>query len=383
MPAMFFFAVYLLVSSPVQARDAGPGVGGGGGAIVCQGAKGIEANLVDLVESAFYDKTSPDQALALLPWRRQVAVAMKRVAFGDPEFYALLEKRVQYVVDHLEESLKETKGTELIFPAPQDLSHGRLPPMRFGCQLVGAAVFNDSNVDIAKLTISEFIWNAFSEQNKAALVMHESVYLTHRDMLRNLERNETPDSSATRSMVGYLFSQELDFFATNDARDKFSSEKYYRSPQLSGRSARFMKQLMPYSLRGKDRTLFLDEKSCEGGAFTVRVIDTRTDGSAEGRCELRSIVNVWPARFQVTKIRHKSYDDKSKISSYSYSMNAEQMLEELRLVCPSSGLARYNPGLRLSCGEEILAEVPGSERESTTGIAIRKKIDFSEFLKDF
>lgn len=374
----FLLALSVFMVSSAQARDMGPGVGGGGGAILCPLAGGgVDARLVDLVESAFYDKTVPDAVLATLPWAEQVKAAVNRVAFADPEFHALLSKRVRYVLDNLEASLKETSGTDLIFPAPQDLSHGRLPPMRFGCQLVGAAVFNDSNVDIAKLTISDFVWKHFSEQHKAGLILHEAIYLTHRDMLRNLERDEAPDSSATRAMVGYLLSNELDFSATEKAREQFRASSFYRSPELAGRAQRFLKPLMPYHLRDKARTLFLERKECSAGHFTVTV----ESGEAPVACELRSVVNEWPAKFQVTKIPMHSRQGSSSV--FHYQMGGQHMLEELRLVCPAAGLDRHNPGFRISCGEEVLAEIPGSERNPTTGIAIRKKKDFQEFLLDF
>jgi hypothetical protein len=378
MPAILLLAVYLFAT---PGAFAGPriGGGGGGGAIVCPAQNGrITAELVDLVESAFYDKTRPDAALALLPWREQVKIAVNRVAFADPEFSALLVKRVRYVLEHLEDSLKETRGTELIFPAPQDLSHGRLPPMRFGCQLVGAAIFNDANVDIAKLTISDFIWNAFSEQNKAALILHESIYLTHRDMFRNLERAEMPDSSDTRAMVGYLLSSELDLSHTQAARQRWATGFSYRSPELSGRPQRFLQALLPYFHRAKERTLFLSEKSCHAGHFTVTI-----EGGLPKGCELRSVVNQWPAKFEVKKIPLHSFDETSKVAEFHYAMSAEKMLEELRLVCPAGGLDRFNPGFRLSCGDEELARVKASERNATTGIAVRNKADFDEFLKDF
>lgn len=382
MPAILFLAVYLFVT---PSAFAGPriGGGGGGGAIVCPSGAGISAELVDLVESGFYDKTRPDQALSQLPWREQVRQAVNRVAFADPEFSALLVKRVGYVLENLEASLKETKGTQLIFPAPQDLSHGRLPPMKFGCQLVGAALFNDANVDIAKLTISEFIWNAFDDRNKAALILHESIYLTHRDMFRNLERAEMPDSSDTRAMVGYLLSTEMSMDATRAARALWQASLFYQSPVLKGRDARFLKALLPYNLRGKAHTLFVEKKSCDAGAFTVMVKDDTTEAGSRGRCELRRVVNEWPAKFEVTRIPVSSFDEVSKTSLYSYEMDESHMLEELRLVCPNAGLDRYNPGFRISCGEQLIAEVPASERNATTGIAVRRKADFDAFLKDF
>lgn len=374
MPAILFLAVYLVVT---PSASAGPriGGGGGGGAIVCPAAGGFKAELVDLVESAFYDKTVPDQALALLPWREQVKIAVNRVAFADPEFSALLVKRVRYVLDNLEASLKETQGTELIFPAPQDLSHGRLPPMRFGCQLVGAALFNDANVDIAKLTISEFIWKAFDDRNRAALILHESVYLTHRDMFRNLERAEMPDSSDTRAMVGFLLSNELSLAQTETARARWNASFAYRSPELSGRPQRFLQALLPYHLRAKERTLFLNEKVCAAGHFSVHV------EKLQPGCELRSVVNEWPAKFEVKKI--PLFRNESGAAEFRLELATDHMLEELRLVCPASGLDRYNPGFRFSCAGEDLAHVKGSERNATTGIAIRRKADFDEFLKDF
>lgn len=382
MPAILFLAVYLFVT---PSAFAGPriGSGGGGGAIVCSENGVIKADLVDLVESGFYDKTQADGALALLPWREQVKQAVNRVAFADPEFSALLVKRVGYVLENLDASLKETKGTRLIFPAPQDLSHGRLPPMPFGCQLVGAALFNDANVDIAKLTISDFIWNAFDDRNKAALILHESIYLTHRDMFRNLERAEMPDSSDTRAMVGYLLSAEMSMAATRAARDLWKTSLFYRSPQLKGRDARFLRALLPYHLRAKANTLFVEKKACAAGGageFTVRVKDN--DSARGTRCELRSVVNEWPAKFEVTRLPLSSYDEATRISHFRYQMNDGHMLEELRLVCPNAGLDRFNPGFELYCGEELVAEVPGSERNATTGIAIRRKADFDAFLRD-
>ncbi len=382
MPAIILLTVQLLVSFPAL---AGPriGSGGGGGAVVCQTTNGIRAELVDLVESAFYDKTEADLALAQLPWREQVKEAVNRLAFADPEFSALLVKRVRYVLENLDASLKETLGTDLIFPAPQDLSHGRLPPMRFGCQLVGGALFNDSNVNFPKLTISDFIWRAFDERNKAALIMHESIYLTHRDMYRNLERAEAPDSSSTRALVGYVFSKEMSMASTLAARAVWSSSPWYQSPVLKGRDARFVTALLPYNLRGKANTLFVERKKCPRGAFIVRVQAGGSERNPRNRCELQSVVKEWPAKYEVFPIHVEKFDVAMKSSLYFYKMRDSQMLEELRLVCPSSGLDRFNPGFKLYCGEELLAEVPSSERNASTGLAIRKKVSFSEFLKDF
>ncbi|MGZ3700974.1 MAG: hypothetical protein ACXWSD_04285, partial [Bdellovibrionota bacterium] len=93
--SLLLLSVYLFAINTASARDAGPGVGGGGGVVLClnpdQSVKSVE--LVDLVESKFYDHTSPSPQLAALPWEEQVKATMNRIAFVDPEFYSMLVDR--------------------------------------------------------------------------------------------------------------------------------------------------------------------------------------------------------------------------------------------------------------------------------------------------
>jgi len=385
MPTMIYLAVYLLVTPLAFARETGPGVGGGGGGILClnpdQSVKSVD--LVDLVESAFYDKTSPDMNLAGLPWQQQVSIAVNRVAFADPQFHFMLVERMQAMLQNIEDSLKETKDTDLIFPAPQDLSAGRLPPMRLGCQLVGAAIYNDSNVDIAKLTISHFIWKHFSEMNKAALILHEAIYLTHRDIFRNIDRKDFPNSSATRALVGYLLSNELSDSQSIAERLKFQAPGAYRSVKLSGRAERFIKPLLPYFLRNLDRPLFVDQKTCSKGNFHVVVVDKKTQENAKNRCRLQSTVRKWKSKFEISRIPLYSFNEESKTSVYRYNMSATNIFEDITLVCPSSGFDRFNPGFRLYCGREVLSSVPGSDSSSPLGFPIKFKHDVKTFLEDF
>jgi len=396
--SFLLFFVCLFASNVVFAREDGPGVGGGGGVVLClnpdQTVKSVE--LVDLVESKFYDHTVPSPQLAALPWEEQVKAAMNRIAFVDPEFYSMLVDRVNFVHSHLAESLKETEGTELIFPAPQDLSHGRVPPINLGCQVAGAAVFNDSATDENKLTISSFLWNHLSEMNKAALVLHESVYYTHRNIYANLGRDTTPDSSATRALVGFLFSVELEQNSpTASERARFAAPGAFRSYELDSedsvpglfrdRVRLFAAPLLPYFLKGAERPLFLDTLACNGG-FDLVVTDPALFQAAPAHsCAVTAVAHLWPARVDVRTLSPASRNQAAHTLDYKYEPHKDNLLEDVRVTCKSKNtLVRFNPGFRLYCGTSLAADVIGSSAADMASLAVKKKADFSaSFLHDF
>jgi hypothetical protein len=393
--------VYLLVTPPSfgAATAMGPGTGGGGGGVVCMKTGTSEpksVELVDLVESVFYDKTVLSKKLAKLPWETQVKMAVDRIAFADPQFHSMLVERVRTVKQELSSSMTDTKNTDLVFPAPQDLSHGRVPPLRLGCQVAGIAVYNDGAQAGTRLKVSHHLWKKLSNMHKAALVLHESVYLTHRDIYRNLSRDTAPDSSATRALVGFLLSKELeDNSATKAERELFAKSSAYRGYLLpagnqdpkNGFRARvqtLLRPLAPYFLKDMERPLFLGSRLCEGKSYTVKVIDD--DSSADkvpGRCELktRNFQGIGNAETRV--IKPDSVDGKT--STYSYSPQFEDILEDLRLDCRTeSALRHHNPGFKIYCGANQIADVAGNAERDLVGLSLKSKKEFEEtFLHDF
>lgn len=376
----------------------GPGTGGGGGGVVCldKSGKVKSAELVDLVESVFYDKTVLSKSLAKLPWEKQVKAAVDRIAFADPQFHSMLVERVQTVKQELESSMADTKNTDLVFPAPQDLSHGRVPPLRLGCQVAGIAVYNDAAQTGNRLKVSHYLWKKLTNMHKAALVLHESVYLTHRDIFRNLSRDTAPDSSSTRALVGFLLSKELEQNSVTKAeRERFTKEAAYRGYHLPAgnldpkagfreRVQSLLKPLAPYFLKDMDRPLFLSGRHCDGGGYLVKVTDNDSaSDSIPNRCELivRSFQGIGNAETKALKATSVS----GRTSTYAYNPQFENLLEDLRLSCRTeSALRHQNPGFKVYCGEAVIADVPGSYERDLVGLSVKDKKDFeATFLHDF
>jgi hypothetical protein len=389
--------VYLLGSLTVFAREVeGPGSGGGGGAIVCEDSeKNLKAELVDLVESTFYEKTVLSPKLAELPWRAQVDEATRRIAFVDPQFHQMLLDRLQLVLGIWDQALKETEGTNLIFPAPQDLSRGRLPPMPLGCQLVGAAVFNDSPTARTKLIVSSLVWNALPEMHKAGLVLHEAVYRTHRDIYRNLERGSVLDSSSTRALVGFMLSQELeDHSLTEPEQARFSRSETFRGLAIDGpvdpkkdpfgtKVRALVSPLLPYVIKGLDRPLFIEQRLLASEEFTVRVTDKDQALRKANACSLQQLTHAWPAKVKTTVLLPVAQEGKALVYRLRFSPDYKSFLESVKLVCPANGLHRYNPGFRVYLGSKEIAKVAASDRYELTGLDIKNKQAYDgSFLKN-
>lgn len=395
-------ALYLLVTvyclgTPANAespfKNMGPGTGGGGGVVVClspkQEVRSVE--LVDIVESRFYDKTAPSPGLTRLPWEAQVKEAVNRIAFVDPQLHAMLWERVQTVKREFESSMNETRDTDLTFPAPQDLSHGRVPPLRLGCQVAGLAVFNDASPAGERLKISHFLWKRLSATHKAALLLHESIYLMHRDIYRNLTIPEMPDSSATRALVGFLFSSELEKNSkTKEERERFLRPGAYRGyelplgevdPRSSFRDKLqyLLKPLLPYFVKKVERPLFLDGSTCRGGNYLVKVADT--DPSLV--CEMSAVAHRGIGVFQARALDRLSAEKKG-ISLYRYSPHPGKYLEDLLLTCHShSALHPRNPGFQIYCGETEIAKISPSTTQEPVGLSLKNKRDFENtFVRD-
>lgn len=384
--------------------DIGPGTGGGGGVIVCDVVNGKpkSVKLIDLEESVFYDKTVLSRKLAKLSWEHQVKAAVNRIAFADPQLHAMIWERVQTVKREFEHAMDETKDTDVVFPAPQDLSRGRVPPLKLGCSVAGLAVFNDGNPAGTRLKISHFLWKKLTPMHQAALILHESIYLMHRDIHRNLEKKEMPDSSSTRALVGFLFSDDLEKNSTTkEERERFKKLEAYRGYYLPlgevdpkesfrNRVQKFVKPLTPYFLMGRERPLFLATKKCSaskksgGGEFVVQVTDdVPAEDALDNRCVAEAVVKKGIGLSGATPLTLIKQEGKSKF--YSYVRHPDSLLEDVNLTCRSANpLRRYNPGFKVFCGDEEIARIESSDRKEVTGLSIKGKWDFQNtFLRDF
>lgn len=275
-----------------------------------------------------------------------------------------------------------TKDNDVVFPPPQDLSAGRVPPIRIGCQIMGAAVFNDNHRNSQRLNISHLLWKNLSETHKAGLFLHEAIYLTHRDIYRNLDLYNFPDSSATRALVGFAFSEEMEKATKVEAeRARFVEAQFYRSEDL-GRKDRdtftrrvetFFQPLLPYAIKGLDRPLLLGNLTCKGQEFIVRV-----DSKAENyNCLLKVRAHLWPSKREVREL--PMIDQRETVRAYSFRPHQnEKVYEDLVLICPAKGLNRFNPGFKMFCGSEVIAEVKSTSRTTTTGFSLKRKSDFEK-----
>ena len=221
---------FFLTAMPLSAlANLGGSDGGGGSAILCLKPNGQPkpSQLTDLVEATFYDHWNLAIPLQKLPWQRQVEIVITRIGLLDPEFNSRLRQETRAIVAALPEALNETKGTRLVFPVPSDLGSGRVPPVEFGCSLVGVAAYYDSDIDLKpKLSMSSFVWNSLPEMHKAALIVHEAVYRIERTPGRNAPRT----SENVRRIVGLAFSSEFYYFAPEliqNAREKFQKDEVY------------------------------------------------------------------------------------------------------------------------------------------------------------
>jgi hypothetical protein len=282
------------------AAETGGSDGGGGGVILCLNPDNTvkSVRLVDTVEASFWEDKKPEllepsEELAKLTWRQQAMAAVERVGYVDPEFKATLLQELRILANDIEYKFRATRGKNLYWPTPQDLSRGRVPPISPGCQIVGAAVYNDDG--FRNVTVSHFLWKHLSSTDKAALLFHEAVYAIHRRMARE-HKLPVPDSSATRRLTGLAFSKMLDGRPEPATEAKrFSLPGDYQTPVLGGKEfwkgwtlenhilesiEEAVSPFLEYQLLKASRPLYLAE-GCQGG-HTVEA--TVTDRAL--RCQL-------------------------------------------------------------------------------------------------
>src|SRR5262249_46493933 len=159
-----------------------------------------------------------DPELVKLPWYKQVEKVINQVTPVEPFF----NRQVRNSLVAIENKARWVKET---FPAPQDLSSGRLPPVGLSCQVVAAAIYSDEPGK-EKTLFSKPVWDKLPETHKAGLVLHEVFYRVDRHQrYGHAKRNGysvSMNSAATRKLVGFLMSPDAKDLVDKDlARKSF------------------------------------------------------------------------------------------------------------------------------------------------------------------
>lgn len=202
---------------------AGPGVSGGGQGIVCRNDQGsvVSARLLDLVEAEDYfilpiqdqpaDRSYLDIAREYaLKLDTSVPVtfptSLETVTNGseppivtheinpyiihvDPNTYLFGQ------VSRIDANKKLIPGEDFVIPPVGD-SHPRVLPAAKGCSIEQIAIYTDGDDQVHFVG---GIWNKLSNVHKAALLVHEALYRSLRDL-------GDSNSDRARETVAYLFS---------------------------------------------------------------------------------------------------------------------------------------------------------------------------------
>ena len=353
----------LVVVAPFVSAWAGPGAGGGGGAVLClnpdQTVK--SARLIDLVETEFYEKNKLSKELESLSWQDQLSAVVNRLAFIDPNLEFDLRLAL-HNADYV--PFGETAGTDLVFPSPQDLSRGRLPPIHLGCQIVGAALYVDGSYGGDGYTVSELVWKHLPNMDKAALILHEVLYRIYR---HRAPSQVALDSAATRAFVGALFSDRLDGQKiSSEARALMARDSFYQAKRISIWSEPYGKiyeLALPFldHPSTQSRPLYLDKDACKEG---TRVEVTRSfykSDSKQTQCSLRlkndegGVRTIRPLSLSIIKGANE-YLDKvltkfefhdSLVHHKGRADPAGPYYEDMTLICDKD----YSSEIKIFCGK--------------------------------
>lgn len=174
------------------AASAGAGSSGGGGAVVCrEGKKILHAYLLDLYEGRIrhgYEiptlNASPEA---------QLTAAMNKLD-GHPRYKALVRQVTAETLARIQFLPKDA-----VFDSPEDLGSRFGVVMEDGCDVEGIGFYEADDT----LKVSRSIYAAFSNTDKAAFILHESLYKIARDM------SHARDSAFSRQLNAMAFSRNV------------------------------------------------------------------------------------------------------------------------------------------------------------------------------
>lgn len=204
---------------------AGPGLSGGGQGVVCRNSDGTvkSAELLDLAEAEKYyllhlsdNSTATDYREVL---KQYAAVLDQSIPYSDPtsgwsisegdktikrgfDINAAIYREHTGNYKDIIESANQIDQTKMLIPGddfkipPVADSNPHIIPTAQGCGIEQIAVYSDGD---GKVRFVESVWEKMDNTNRAALLIHESLY-------RVLRLNGETSSDRARKTIAYLFS---------------------------------------------------------------------------------------------------------------------------------------------------------------------------------
>lgn len=193
MKKLIFSLMFVMAS---QAAHAGNEGGNGGGGWVCRDAdsKILWTKLVDTFEGREEHELVIHED-PVTPFELQLADLEKRILKANPKFYLDLMPRLAKVRALVR--IKSSVGMAVIddakyrvTPAPESCAGGTLRYEQ------AAAYVEYPELKKTVITVNQQIWNALSETDKAALYLHEAIYLLFREIFKETDSVRTRLASA-------------------------------------------------------------------------------------------------------------------------------------------------------------------------------------------
>lgn len=211
---MKFLTIFLLLATSLNSFAGNEG--GGGGAVVCrdQNRKIISAELLDLFEGPILHGLKIVKETT--PYIQQVTQTLRKL-----DQYPFLQSLLWQIAEDVQGKMKFLpNGITLI--KPRDTGENTPEIMREGCELEGLGYYTGKR----ELLIAKETFNALSETDKAAFILHETVYFIYREyrgweVIDTKPRRIKTDSFKSREVTATFFDQESSHF---DLKDLFDSE---------------------------------------------------------------------------------------------------------------------------------------------------------------
>lgn len=208
MKSQFLMGLFLITGAlTATSVFAGTKDGGGGPSIICNGPDGKvkTAQLLDLYEGQIrYGLTIPKTAE---PASQQLTTAFNRLTGYN-----------WFIASDVEEALTKAESDVSFLPAGVimapgvDLGDSYAAVIPNGCQLAYVGYYEAGGT----LRISKDIWDLLGQTDRAALFMHEALYMVGRNI------GQQSSSLVAREMNGYLFSISQTLSAMDSAAVQIS-----------------------------------------------------------------------------------------------------------------------------------------------------------------